>query len=230
MTYRFSRCLRALLVCFIFTFLFFGTEVQVAALETVQTPYSQTLFDNPWQVAFDTVYANGFSLQKVELLADNTWVVHGLVTLPTDAGVLPFIIPDNVADNMLPTTAGTIRPFLTTQAVLLSSIHPTELIELTAVLRTHNFTGTLNTSTIHLSTRVDPSEYDTDSHMALVNFVVHSINFTTPYYDLVLGVALLHSSTPEFDSVHVATAAFSTPPMAVLQALSQLSQNMNHIL
>jgi hypothetical protein len=260
MSFSFDHSLRALLATLVFLFLFFGTSVHVSAENvdtvgadtvsafTVQTPYSQVVFDNPWQVAFETVYANGFSLQRVELLADNTWAIHGLATLPTDAGAVLFLVPTNViVDNLLPTTPTTIRPFLATQAILFSSSDSLsssernskeEAMEFIALSRTHNFTGTVNTSSLYLSAHVvssetpsseDPSVDAIDTNMALIKLMVNRFNFTTPYHDLTLGVAFLHATRTDLDSIHVGTARIFNPTDGRLtSSVSVVTQHTPH--
>jgi hypothetical protein len=199
MSHNSSRNIRTLLVCLIFMVLFFATANQVSAtvdsavdsnpnteteFEILQTPYSKPTLDNPWQVAFDTVYANGFSLHNVELLVDNEWGINGLATLPYDAGIVVFVVPYPDVPKITNLTNDEIRPFLIKNTNIFYSddaTHDTadvsdtdntkrqKTIQFAAVSRAHNFTGTMNTSQMHLSVRVaEDSQANADTHLAVV--------------------------------------------------------------
>jgi hypothetical protein len=223
MSYSFSINLRTLLVCIICAFL-----GGVSAFEIIQTPYSEPIFDNPWQVAFDTVYANGFSLHSVELGVDNTWAINGLATIPSESGIVLFLVPDPVdVPDIIDITEDEIRPFIITKTNIFSSddlLNPTAnqsgtssatqqaTMQFAQDSRSHNFNGTINTSQLHLSVQVaEDSNANEDTHLAVVRIILHRFNFTTPYYDIFIGAAFLHTSTVHLDSIHMGTVRIFDP-------------------
>jgi hypothetical protein len=213
--------------------------------EILQTPYSKPVLDNPWQVAFDTVYANGFSLHNVELLVDNAWAINGLATLPYDAGIVVFVVPSPMVPKITNLANDEIRPFLIQNTQIFYSddiIHSSadesnsdntkrqETVQFAVVSSSHNFTGTMNTSQMHLSVRVaENSKANTDTHLAVVKIVLHRFNFTSPYHDLIMGVAFLHTTTAILDSIHVGTARIFDPSNDRLtSSVSAVTEHNSH--
>ena len=235
-----TRKLRTIFVYFVSVFLFFESTKKVVAdnnYEIVQTLYNDLEFDNPWNIPFDTVYANGFSLQNVELLRDNMWAIKGLATLPRDAGIVFFFTSPHQVFKINNFTNDQIRPFLTTEATLfvsnndeLDSSSIDEFIQLTANTRTHNFTGMINTSEIQMSVKMEEGvNADESTHVAVVNIVLRNFNFTSSFHDFSIGAAFLHSTNKKLDSIHIGTVRIFDPENKRLtNSITAVTENNLH--
>jgi len=206
--------------------------------EVLQTPYSNPILDNPWQVAFDTVYAHGFSLHTVELLADNTWAINGLATLPSDAGIVVFLVNSSAAVRKISNiTNEEIRPFLISNTDIFSADGNIDAIvetrratiEGAADSILHNFSGIIDNPQMKLSVSVtEDSNANEDSHLAVVKIVSHRFNFSTPYYDFVIGVGFIHNTMASLDSIHVGTVRIFDPKNGLLTS-SATAVTANHL-